>query len=417
MNSILYADSEPLAVRALGAALHRHRDRFRIVAADSGAAALGLMEQEPFDIIMADIRLADMRGEQLLQAARERQPQAVRIILTGSPDQEQAMRTVKVAHQFLTKPCPPETISAAILRCLRLRKVFLNEHTARVIAAVDVLPALPDIYLRLTHELAKEYPSINAVAGLVGSDVSMTASLLKLVNSTFFGLYERISSPKRAIALLGMDIVKGVVLGMKLFQSFNMIRFKDFSLSQLQEHSTRCCFFARSIAEMEGLGPGDRDTAFLAGLLHDIGKLLLASSFTDKYLEVLQTSQRENIPLTNAELDVLGYTHAEIGAYLLGLWGFSDDLVEAVYAHHDMSRSSEGLTPGVIVHAANSLDHELFIFHGDYALHPPDMFWLDRNDLLARYKAWRLACMEVADRDPANLRRGMALAATIEERA
>lgn len=417
MKSILYVDSEPHAVEALRTALRRHRDQFRITAAGSAKTALPLLKENSFDLIMADIRLSDMRGDQFLEEARQHQPQAVRIILTGSPDLKAAMRTVRVAHQFLTKPCSPDVISATILRCLRLRNVFLNENTARVIASVESLPTLPDIYLCLMQELNKDYPSISEVARLVGSDVSMTAGLLKLVNSTFFGLYERVSSPQRAIALLGMDIVKGVVLGMKLFGSFGRLRFEGFSPALLQEHSTRCCLLARQIAEMEGLDREDRDTAFLAGLLHDIGKILLATRFESQYLRVMQKSRQNNIPLLYAELDILEYSHAEIGAYLLGLWGFSDAVVEAVYAHHDMSRSTEGISPAVVVHAANSLDHELFIHHGDYALHPPDTPWLTRNELLERFGVWRAACLEIADRDPANRRRDLVQAGAPENRA
>ncbi len=397
MKNILYVDSEPHAAHALQTAMHAMRDRFKVHSADTAENALAALKQgPPFEIVMADIRLSDMRGDLFLERVQVLQPKAVRIILTAYADQKAAMKTIKVAHQFLSKPCSSDVIAATLLRCLRLKNVFLNEQTAKIVAAVDALPTLPEAYLRLMDELNREYPSIAVVAKLIGSDVSMTASILKLINSSFFGLYERVSDPARAISLLGMEIVKGVVLGEKLFRQFPWDNYRNFSLGGLQDHSRRTALFARKIATMEGLAGPSSDTAFLGGMLHDLGKLLLATKFEAAYMTVLETSRRENIPLLKAEQRKLGYSHAEIGAYLLGLWGFSDELVEAVYAHHVPGRYGyDGFSPAAAVHVANSLDHELYVFNDEYAEHPPDRDWLEANGLGGRFESWRSACAEM----------------------
>ncbi len=400
-KNILIVNEDKSQLEALITMLHPMRDKWTIHSADSSNEALEQLEIQPVDIVIVDFNINESPNGTLLSEIKKSQPGAIRFIYSDRNDAENSMEYVMLAHQFIHKPCSSDGLINAIKRSLTLKNIFLNENVAKAITSIDELPSMPDLYIKLEKELRSEEASIHKIGKLISEDLGMTAGILKLVNSSFFGLYATISSPEKAVALLGTDTIKGLVLGMHLFES-NKNRGIDFSIDELGEHCQYTGLMARMIAKAEGGDNDAAENAFLSGFLHDIGKLILATSFPLEYAEILNNVRSENMPIKDVEKDIFGFTHAEVGAYLLALWGFDESVVEAVYCHHDLPQSTtSGLTPAVIVHVANTFEHELHLRNEEYAPHVLNADWLEQNGFADKLLHWLEICGEQVEQQEA----------------
>jgi len=303
------------------------------------------------------------------------------------------MQTVKPAHQFVLKPVKPEELKGLIRRAVRLKSVFLDDAVKDVVSTIDSLPSAPRIYLELLDELAKDNCSAKSLADLISLDLGMSAGILKLVNSAFFGQRVRIESITHAVNLLGTEIIKSLIVYLDFFTKFNKAAFPDFDLEMLWSHSLTTGLFARTIARAEGAPESLADECHIAGLLHDVGKLVLAVNFETQYADVLVRCREENRTVWEMEKQTLKISHAEVGAYLLGLWGLSDQVVAAVFHHHEpLLAPAGGFSPLSAVHAANVLAHEQIVIHAGFAGHPLDTAYIETLGCLEKIAAWRAAC-------------------------
>jgi HD-like signal output (HDOD) protein len=394
---ILFVDDEPNVLSALRRMFHDMREEWDMAfVADARKGLTLIAEQPPFDVVVADMRMPGMDGGAFLREAQAISPGTIRIVLSGHSDREMIMRTVRPAHQFLPKPCQPDELKSVIARGLSLREVFLDERVKNVVAKIDRLPTVPRLYTALVDELAKPDPSIKVVAGLVSQDVGMAAGLLKLVNSAFFGLRTHVSSPTHAVNLLGLEIVKALVLSVGLFDRFDKEAFRDFELEKLWRHSLSSGRLAREIGVLEKVPGPLQEQCCIAGLLHDVGKLVIATNFPEAYSQVIAGCQQGLGTVFDMEIRVFGASHAEVGAYLLGLWGVDDAVVRAVYLHHEPGRDRRaGFSPLTSVHVANRLDHELVVFGPGHAINPLDELYLTASGLAERLPVWREACQAI----------------------
>jgi HD-like signal output (HDOD) protein len=392
-SRVLFVDDEHNILDGLRRMFHDMRGEWDMAFAAGGREALAMMAQDPYDVVVSDMRMPGMGGAELLAEVRARYPQTVRIVLSGHSDQDMILRTVKPAHQFLHKPIQAEELKHLIRRATRLKNIFLDDAVKSVVSKIDSLPSAPRIYLELLGELAKDACSAKSVADLVARDVGMSAGILKLVNSAFFGQRERIASIAHAVNLLGTEIIKSLVIYLDFFTKFNKAAFPDFDLEMLWGHSLTTGLFARTIAASQGAPDGLRDDCHIAGLLHDVGKLVLAVNFERQYAEILARCRAENRTVWEMEKQALGTSHAEVGAYLLGLWGLSDQVVAAVLRHHEPSSApAEGFSPLTAVHAANVLAHEQVVIHAGFASRFLDAAYLEAAGCLDNIDAWREAC-------------------------
>lgn len=356
---IMFVDDEPEILEGLQAMLYSMRGEWDLTFVGSGAEALAHLEQHTQDVVVSDMRMPGMDGAQLLHEVQQRTPETVRIILSGYSDQESVMRTVKLAHRYLSKPCPPSEMKQAIQKALRLRDIILNVQLKQLISRIESLPALPELYRRLTMALMNEGASLQQIGDIIAQDVGMSASILRLVNSAFFGLPTRVANVQHAVKLLGTETIRVLILSIHLFSTISPRSFPGFSLKMLWEHSTRVACFARAIAEAENATMDERDDCFIAGMLHDVGKLVIATTMTGDYRKVLSLVRDKEIKVFEAEMEVMETTHADVGAYLISLWGFNDTIVEAVCWHsRDQLISCGKFSVSTAVAVANCFDHE-----------------------------------------------------------
>lgn len=356
-KTLLFVDDEQSILDGLRRMLRPLRHEWRVALAGSGAEALEILDKADFDVIVSDMRMPGMDGAELLTQVKERHPDLIRIILSGFTEVGQAMRAVGVAHQFLSKPCSPEVLKAIIQRAVALRDRLDADPIRTAIGEIDGLPPLPKTFRRLREALTTEDVDLNEVASIVEEDASLASKLLQLVNSSLFGLARPVRNMHEATNFLGITLLRDLTLTTETFKTFEEFTYpKGFSLARQMAHASLTAQIAREIAG--GRGPGDE--AFLSGMLHDLGTLVMATKMPEAYEEVTRLCGESGEPRHLAERRLLGTNHAEIGAYLLGIWGLPDAIVEATAFHHEpalLPHGDLGLTEQI--HVASTLADEL----------------------------------------------------------
>jgi HD-like signal output (HDOD) protein len=393
--AVLFVDDEPLVLQGLQRMLRSERQNWAMRFVRSGAEALQVLENQVFDAVVSDLRMPGMDGAELLTRVMDRHPHMVRIVLSGEMDRGLTFKAVHCAHQYLTKPCDSDTLKATIGRAFALRRLISDRRLKSLLPRLESLPSLPALYMEILGEIQAPNSSFRKVGELIARDVSMTAKILQLVNSAFFGLARRVASPQDAVSLLGYDTVKALVLSAKVFSQFELKRIPGLWLDALWRHSLETSLFTRGIGTAEKLPRKSQDEAFTAAILHDLGKLILAQNFPDDYAEVLTQASRQPDPLWEIETERFGASHAELGAYLMGLWGIGDEVVSAIAHHHQLPPAA---TPGrvvAVVYAANALEHGLSAEapHEPVAAIAPEL--LRQLNIAERMPAWEEACRKM----------------------
>jgi HD-like signal output (HDOD) protein len=390
---ILFVDDEPKVLQGLQRMTRSMRQEWEIATAGGGHEALDLLSRQPFDVVVSDMRMPVMDGAQLLSEVQKRYPQIVRIVLSGQSDQEMVLKSVRPAHQYLSKPCNDMILKSAIERSCGLRDMLADNSLKKLLSAIDSLPSLPALYLEILRELQSPYSSMQKVGEIISRDIGMAAKILQLVNSAFFGFRRHIASPAEAAELLGLETIEALVLSVKIFSQFDQSSMRDFAVNQIWAHSLATGVLAKVIAAAEKQERTAIDEAFMAGLLHDAGKLILAANLSQQYKEAISISRQPGNSVLAAERQVFGVTHAEVGAYLLALWGLPISIVEAIAFHHSPGRCPHQ-EPGVLtaVHMGNSLEHAL---RGqEDADCQPEREYLANLGLLQKLPDWQDICRQ-----------------------
>ena len=324
--------------------------------AGSGAEALELLANEPADVIVYDMKMPGMDGAELLSEVRRLYPATVRIVLSGQADKDAVYRAVTPMHQYLSKPCEAEKLRETIARSCSLIEILESTGSNEIIGRISSLPSLPDIYQKVVAESRSETGTVAKVGELIAQDPAMMAKILQLANSAIFGLRSQVTSPAQAAVVIGMDTLKSLVLSMSVFKSFNNVKFSGFDLNETVQHSLDVGARARHIAKTENLSKEIAGEVFTAGMLHDVGKLVLASFAKEEFSAALAKSKAERIPLVEAETIVSGIGHDGIGALLLSLWGLPQSIVEGVAFHHSPQHcDGDEISTPAIVYIANHL--------------------------------------------------------------
>lgn len=393
-HTILFVDDEPNILMGLKRMLRGMREEWEMIFANSGPEALEIMAKQKVDAVVSDMRMPGMDGPELLRRVQKEYPEAVRFALSGFSDQEMVGRSIAPTHQYLTKPCDEKQLVAALARALGMRVLVPNKAIMDKLLRVEHLPVLPEAYNRITAELAKGDPSPKIVGDIVAHDVSLTANILKLVNSAYFGLPMRIGSPQQAVNVLGVSVIRSVILTLHIFESFQSTQ-AGFSMDMLRAHSMRAGAMARALATLEKLPQEQAEDASVAAMLHDVGKLLMAAFCPEESRAVLAAVHQANRRVEEIERELLGLTHAQVGAYLLGLWGLPEQIVRAVAAHHDPEPPHGGSLVDEVVAFANHLDHEIFVFNEHYARPKPSAARLAAIGGEERLARWQAAMLEL----------------------
>jgi putative nucleotidyltransferase with HDIG domain len=396
MNRILFVDDETRVLDGLRRMLYPMRNQWEMVFSRSAREALALLSTSSFDLLITDIRMPEMNGVELLRRALEKHPQVMRIILSGTADKELTLQSVNIAHQYLDKPCDAVTLRATIERAFRFRLMLNQPGLKKLVSHIGRLPSMPANYLRLINMLQTPGVPLAEVGKVVACDLAMTAKILQLVNSAFFGLRRRFVDPTDAILFLGMDTVRALALTVAAFSRFQGTG--RFSLETLQKHSLQVGTLAKRMAERLRLSKSALDDCLVGGLLHDVGKLVLFSNYPTAYYDAVIISQRHRVPMSVAECHVFGASHAHVGGYLLSLWGLPDSVTEVVLRHHGPADECLGaVSAAEIVPLADALINE-----------SPDTSMETRSlrstGLLGKLNKWREMAGEILSAEKDNVK-------------
>jgi HD-like signal output (HDOD) protein/CheY-like chemotaxis protein len=338
---VLFVDDERRVLEALERSLRMGKVAWQTCFVDSGEAALAVLASEQYDVIVSDMRMPRMDGATLLAAVCERNPAMVRIVLSGQADEASALRAVRVAHQFLSKPCDSTLLRQVVERTGALHRTLTDLDLRAIVGGVVRLPSALHVFQELNDLLARDEASTDSVSAVVCQDPAMASKLLQFANSAFFASSRHIPDIRTAVIRLGMKTIKNLVLGVGVFDAVDSAALPaGCSIDELQ----RRAFTTARIASGIVANPEHADAAFMAGLVCDLGELVLASQATTRLVDAWTAAKERGVPRSLAEREVFGVSHAEVGACLLGLWGLPFQVVEAVAHHHAPER---GAHPGL----------------------------------------------------------------------
>lgn len=356
-RAVLFVDDEIKVLQGLERMLRPLRHEWTMAFASSGAEALAILETSAFDVLVTDMRMPQMNGAELMEQVVRRHPGVIRIALSGHAEREVVIKAVHLAHQYLSKPCDGALIKSKLAQAMRLRQLMESPHLRKLLSAVTALRTMPAVYIELTAELQSANASVARVATIVARDPALTAKLLQLINSAYFGLQVYVSDPTRAVQLLGLETVRALALSTHVYSQFE--RPGGIDPTEVWQHGLRTARTAKAIAVALKLESREADEAFTAGLLHDVGRLVLADVWPG-YDSVVGQAHAESRDLVDVEREICGTTHAEVAAYLFGLWGLPYGIVEAIAWHHRPGHIDHlERAPLTALHAADVIDREL----------------------------------------------------------
>jgi HD-like signal output (HDOD) protein len=352
---ILIVDADEKAWAELREALG---ETWTVVGVANGNAALEEAKKEAFQVVVVNYQLSDLSGAELLNGFRSAHPKTLRFIAAAESLREKVMTDVLHGHQFLTIPFDRATVKTSIERSLAA-DYGMNNSMRELVGRIRTFPTIPSLYLEVVNALKDPNATTDEIGIIIAEDMAMTTKLIQVLNSAYFGLPRTITDPTEAVGILGFETTKSLIMTVKLLSQYDKVKPVYFSIDNIWKHSTNV---ARTARVMTLLETGDNDcsgVAYTAGLMHDLGKVILATNFDEQYHGAHNVARKQQIPLWEVEKDIFGATHGEIGAYLLGLWGMSADVVKVAAMHHEPLRSGDkGFTALTAVHVANALEYE-----------------------------------------------------------
>ena len=358
MAFLLFVDDDTEILNSIRRLLYPMRKTWICQYASSGEDALELVKKTHFDVIVSDIRMPNMDGVMFFTLVSDLSPGTIRIALSGQSNYGASLGASSIIHHFLTKPVDNKTFINSIQYALELKSLLTDKSVKAAISKLKSLPSKPDNYNKIMRELAKPEPSINQVAGYIEEDIGTSAKMMHLVNSAFFGLPRHIETPVHAVVLLGLDTVSSLFLSINLFSQFDSRLLEKLNLEQTYDHSLRVGTLSAKLMNYLEPDTFTKDKAFIAGYMHDLGKLVFATNYPEVYRTIILHSKRGQNTLCELERQNIKADHAQAGAYLLGLWKFSEDVIQAIVLHHqdpEMLRFSSNLAR--VLAFANVWDH------------------------------------------------------------
>ena len=353
-KNILFVDDNDNVIQGLKRQLRPFRDEWQLYFANNAEAALAVMENQPIDLIVSDMLMPDIRGEELLLTIKQLYPATIRIIFSGYSDETTLKKALEVAHQYFCKPCNIETLRESISQIFQIQTTIDNPRIIQSLGDPSQLPSLPKIYHDINAAIASETSTVVALADIFARDMVLSARLLQLVNSPYFGIRQRISSLSEAIGMVGIKMLNNLVLSLHIKNAFPVTDPKMLGyLEYLWQDAWQVASLAKCISLAENQ-PEDRpDQAYLGGLLHNLGLLVFMSRGSDQLKTFMHEVKNSKTPVHQLERQTFGFTRYEAAAYLLSLWKIPPRIIESVLLQNTPNDSDyDGMNALTAVHVA-----------------------------------------------------------------
>ncbi len=361
-----------------------------VVGAGNGQAAMTEAEKRPFDVVVANYDLPELDGAELLNQLRIANPKTLRFIASAESQREKVVCHVLGGHQFLPIPYNRAATKTVIERSVA-ESYGMSQSMRELVGRIRTFPSIPSLYLDVVSALNDPNATTDDIGNIIAKDMAMTTKLVQMLNSAYFGLPRTITNPTEAVGILGFETVKSLIMTVKMLNQYDKVKPVYFSIDSIWKHSTNVAQTAKALAMLETGDTQLSGHAYTAGLMHDLGKVILAANFDDQYHGAHTIARKQNVPLWEVEKEIFGASHGEIGAYLLGLWGISPEVTQIAANHHHPARSSdERFTALTAVHVANALEYEgVPLTDEDVPVAEVDMTYLKQIGMEDRLEAWR----------------------------
>lgn len=345
--NILFVDDEQAILDSIHRAFRKYKSEWNLYFVDNAKSALEYCAKNSVDVVVTDMCMPEMDGAELLQKLRKDFPDTIRIVLTGHADQDMILRTVMSAHQYLTKPYQNDLLKSQIGESLKLRQL-LDGDIREIVSNTHHLPSLPSLYQEILTCLESKSVSLEQITDIIIKDIAMSAKILHIINSAFFGMRKEVSSLHEAINYLGLDIVMALILNAKIFSTLDDSNIDKAAMTSLWDRAYRIGVMAKKICKHESHNEQVATQAMIAGLLLEVGKIVLMVNYPEKYQQCDSLAD---------EKAMFNCTHSEIGAYLLSTWGLPDPIVNAIlYIDNPLECYDQAFSPLTSVYIANKLD-------------------------------------------------------------
>ena len=354
----MFVDDDPMVVRGLARNMSMMGVKMDISVRTSAAEALKTLEKELVDVIITDIGMPETNGVQLLDEVRSHYPTVFRFILSGESKPEVVLQASRLAHQYLSKPCETALLHKTIVETLAQFRTIKSPEITKTISLLEGVPSRQASLAEILRLLNDNSASLDNVAASLKKDPALSARLLKVSNSPYFGHSGSVETLDDAIGLLGMDMIVSMAATHKLFAVTPPPAASNLKLDALWEHCVYVSTLVRHIGYKLRVPQSVMREAGTAALLHDIGKLVIAYAAPSGFAAASTHAKADHMPGWQAEYFIFGNHHAEIGGCLLKLWGLPGGVVDAVSMHHTPHCSAEtSVGPVTLVHIADMLAH------------------------------------------------------------
>ncbi len=394
---VLFVDDDRRVLSGLKRSLRHKRDEWEMEFFGSAIDALEAISDNPCDVVVTDIRMPGMDGVELIERVNQQYPDIIRIMLSGESDDEKFVKSANLAHYCLSKPTDADTISEVITRLLTVRDKVNNSRMS-LLMSLKSIPSLPTLYTQLVMEINSEKNTSNSIAAIIEKDIGMTAKVLKLVNSSFYGMRNKVHSVAFAISLLGSNTLKSFVLFYKLNNAYESLRMKNLNVNQLWKISEQISLLAAAIANSEHASKKIIDDVMVSGLLQSLGILVLANHAPRSYEKILRDISDNDGFLVEAERRVLGMSHLEAASYVLEIWGLPESVYRSVEQCHSPSQYESGEI-GIVTYLYASIylisQNTDSILYNNLQL---EEAYLEGLGLLDKLPEWNEICKEILNK-------------------
>jgi HD-like signal output (HDOD) protein len=356
-KSILVAQAKLLMAGELKTAFG---ESWNVTVAANGPAALAAVENQSFNALVADVELFGAGGAGFREFLQKTGPQTVQFVMATEAERVRVLKDAPGQRLFIGRQSNATALKSLIDRALGLDIWMANEDVRRLVSGMGAFPAMPPLLLELEDALATPKVTAKQIGDIIATDAAVTAKLLEVFNTAGFGGSRQVTDLNKAAGILGFELAKWLVAAIALINEFDRVKPAYFSIDQLWRRGTAVAGMAREIALRHTADAALANAAFAAGLLHDVGTVVLACAFDEQYQAVLMVANEQQEPVWQVEKNNFGASHGEVGAYALSLWGMPLDMLEAVALHdHPSGGLKPGFTPLTAVHIAQVWEHEM----------------------------------------------------------
>ena len=377
---------------------------YEVIDVADGIGVIKQIKQRP-DIILLDT-VAQGKFLQALEIIRRSKAlQAIPIAIYSNEQQKLPECIKKGADGFIVKPTSPSALLAKLWKLLGSESqkaasaAGFSDKYKRDLSQIENLPTLPVVYTEVDQLCKNPDVSADQLSKVIETDPSISLKLLSLANSAFFGFSRKINSIRDAVSLLGNQTVQNTILNIAVFEATkDLENTAGLDKGEFWVHSSAVGSTARYLAEALKL---DRPESYTAGIIHDMGKIIMDALYSDFYTEVLQKVEKENISILKAEEDVIGLDHGEIGKELCESWQLPQELIEAVAYHHRPSSAEKDSQIASLVNIGDAIARKLGVGSGGDATVPePHPAALKKLDItLEQLQEWEEDIKAAVDRD------------------